>query len=108
MKALTPKPAHGASGTEKDPRWAAVVARDRGADGTFYYSVSTTGVYCRPSCGARLAEPRERALPRAPRADAERAGFRPCKRCKPERAAAREAACGEDRRGCAARSRPPE
>ena len=44
--------------TEKDPRWAAVVARDRGADGAFYYSVATTGVYCRPSCGARLAHPR--------------------------------------------------
>ena len=48
MRALTPRPAHGASGTEKDPRWAAVVARDRDADGTFYYSVKTTGVYCRP------------------------------------------------------------
>lgn len=43
--------------TERDPRWAAIVARDRAADGTFYYSVRTTGVYCRPSCSARPARP---------------------------------------------------
>ena len=40
-----------------DPRWAAVAAKDAKADGTFYYSVKTTGVYCRPSCGARLPRP---------------------------------------------------
>ena len=44
--------------TEQDPRWAAVVARDHRADGTFYYSVDTTGVYCRPSCGSRRANPK--------------------------------------------------
>ena len=71
--------------TEQDPRWAAVVRRDRSADGTFYYSVSTTGVYCRPSCPARLAKPDHVRFHRT-RADAERAGFRPCKRCKPDRA----------------------
>ena len=47
-----------ASATESDARWAAVVARDPKADGTFYYSVETTGVYCRPSCAARLAQDR--------------------------------------------------
>jgi AraC family transcriptional regulator of adaptative response/methylated-DNA-[protein]-cysteine methyltransferase len=67
---------------EKDPRWAAVVARDRTADGRFYYSVKTTGVYCRPSCGARLANPQNVRFHRTS-AEAERAGFRPCKRCKP-------------------------
>ena len=41
-----------------DPRWAAVAARDRHADGTFYYSVKTTGVYCRPSCAARRPNPK--------------------------------------------------
>ncbi|HEU4688942.1 MAG TPA: Ada metal-binding domain-containing protein, partial [Vicinamibacterales bacterium] len=41
-----------------DPRWAVLVARDHRADGTFYYSVATTGVYCRPSCGSRLPNPR--------------------------------------------------
>ncbi len=43
--------------TEQDWRWASVVARDRAADGKFFYSVRTTGVYCRPSCAARLARP---------------------------------------------------
>jgi AraC family transcriptional regulator of adaptative response/methylated-DNA-[protein]-cysteine methyltransferase len=63
-------------------RWTAVVARDRRADGAFYYSVRTTGVYCRPSCGARQAR-RENVGFHATCADAERAGFRPCKRCRP-------------------------
>jgi AraC family transcriptional regulator of adaptative response/methylated-DNA-[protein]-cysteine methyltransferase len=70
---------------ENDPRWAAVVARDRAADGSFYYSVSTTGVYCRPSCAARLANPKNVRFHQT-RVDAERAGFRPCRRCKPDQA----------------------
>ena len=65
-----------------DPRWASVVARDAQADGRFYYSVKTTGVYCRPSCAARLARP-ENVRFHASCAEAEREGFRPCKRCKP-------------------------
>lgn len=73
---------HLATTTERDPRWASVVARDPRADGTFYYSVATTGVYCRPSCAARLAKPKNVAFHATP-ADAERAGFRPCRRCKP-------------------------
>lgn len=72
-----------AAATENDPRWASVLARDPAADGTFYYSVATTGVYCRPSCAARLARP-ENVRFHATREDAERAGFRPCKRCKPD------------------------
>ena len=74
----------GGQPTELDPRWAAVIARDRSADGTFYYSVSTTGAYCRPSCPARHAKPAHVRFHRT-RAEAERAGFRPCKRCKPDR-----------------------
>ena len=46
-----------ATPTERDPRWAAVAARDPRADGTFFYSVRTTGVYCRPSCASRPARP---------------------------------------------------
>jgi AraC family transcriptional regulator of adaptative response/methylated-DNA-[protein]-cysteine methyltransferase len=65
-----------------DSRWASVVARDAAADGRFYYSVRTTGVYCRPSCAARLALP-ENVQFHLTCADAEKAGFRPCKRCKP-------------------------
>ncbi len=72
--------------TEHDPRWAQVVARDRRADGTFYYSVSTTRVYCRPSCGSRRANPKNVRFHRTT-ADAERAGFRPCKRCRPDQPA---------------------
>ena len=64
-------------------RWAAVVGRDRHADGYFFYSVRTTGVYCRPSCASRRAR-REHVRFHLTSADAERAGFRPCKRCRPK------------------------
>src|SRR3954454_1247516 len=64
-------------------RWAAVVRRDRAADGAFYYAVRTTGVYCRPSCAARLARRENVEFHDSP-ADAERAGFRACKRCRPD------------------------
>jgi len=72
-----------AATTQTDPRWAAVQARDASADGRFFYSVKTTGVYCRPSCGARPARPENVAFHESAAA-AERAGFRPCKRCKPD------------------------
>src|SRR5262250_1705654 len=72
-----------AAATVEDPRWAAVVARDPKADGRFYYSVRTTGVYCRPSCASRRARPENVAF-HATRADAEAAGFRPCRRCRPD------------------------
>src|SRR6201997_2809176 len=74
-----------ANTTRNDPRWLAVVKREKTADGTFYYSVETTGVYCRPSCAARLARP-EHVRFHATYTDAETAGFRPCKRCKPNQA----------------------
>jgi AraC family transcriptional regulator, regulatory protein of adaptative response / methylated-DNA-[protein]-cysteine methyltransferase len=72
-----------AARTVTDPRWAAVVARDRTADGQFCYSVRTTGVYCRPSCAARRANPGNVAFHATPE-EAERVGFRPCKRCRPD------------------------
>jgi AraC family transcriptional regulator of adaptative response/methylated-DNA-[protein]-cysteine methyltransferase len=62
-------------------RWQAVQRRDRAADGAFWYSVRTTGVYCRPSCAARLPR-RENVAFHASPAAAEKAGFRPCKRCR--------------------------
>lgn len=86
---ITVKKAQQALAIESDPRWAAVVTRDAQADGTFYYSVTTTGVYCRPSCAARLARP-EHVQFYATIADAERAGFRPCKRCQPKQPALAE------------------
>ena len=64
--------------------WDAVAERDRAMDGVFFYAVRTTGVYCRPSCPSRRPSPKtssSSALAPTPR----RAGFRPCKRCKPDR-----------------------
>jgi AraC family transcriptional regulator of adaptative response/methylated-DNA-[protein]-cysteine methyltransferase len=72
-----------ANGITSDPRWLTVVKREKAADGTFYYSVKTTGVYCRPSCASRLARPENVLFHQTPE-DAERAGFRACKRCKPK------------------------
>lgn len=66
--------------TEDEARWAAVVRRD--PEATFFYSVETTGVYCRPACAARLAR-RENVRFHTTTAAAERAGFRACKRCRP-------------------------
>jgi AraC family transcriptional regulator, regulatory protein of adaptative response / methylated-DNA-[protein]-cysteine methyltransferase len=65
-----------------DERWEAVRQRDGAGDGLFFYAVQTTGVYCRPSCAARLPR-RENVSFHLTCADAERAGFRPCKRCRP-------------------------
>lgn len=66
-----------------DERWNAVVHRDGHADGKFFYSVKTTGIYCRPSCASKLAR-RENVRFHHSCKDAERAGFRPCKRCQPD------------------------
>jgi AraC family transcriptional regulator, regulatory protein of adaptative response / methylated-DNA-[protein]-cysteine methyltransferase len=68
---------------EADPRWARVLARDRSADGHFWYSVATTGVYCRPSCPSRNANPRNVGI-HGSLADAKATGFRPCRRCNPD------------------------
>jgi AraC family transcriptional regulator, regulatory protein of adaptative response / methylated-DNA-[protein]-cysteine methyltransferase len=66
-----------------DPRWEAVIARDAAHDGEFVFAVSTTGVYCRPSCAAR--RPRRENVQFFPQPEhAERAGFRACLRCRPK------------------------
>ncbi len=67
----------------EDPRWARVLARDRSADGAFWYSVATTGVYCRPSCPSRPANRKNVGL-HDTLADARATGFRACKRCNPD------------------------
>ncbi|MDG9670089.1 bifunctional DNA-binding transcriptional regulator/O6-methylguanine-DNA methyltransferase Ada [Hahella sp. CR1] len=69
--------------TENDPRWRALLERDAQADGSFYYSVKTTGVYCRPSCAARTPRP-ENVCFYDSREEAEQAGYRPCRRCRPD------------------------
>jgi len=69
--------------TASDPRWARVLGRDKTADGAFWYSVATTGVYCRPSCASRGANPKNVVL-HDTLEDAKATGFRPCKRCNPD------------------------
>lgn len=88
MRAHTAKKSEDeATATELDPRWPRVLARDRTADGQFYYSVATTGVYCRPSCPSRRANPKNVRFHNSA-ADAQAAGFRPCQRCKPDQPSA--------------------
>ncbi len=74
---------HSARPVTDEVKWTAVAARDKSCDGVFYYSVETTGVYCRPSCPARLAK-RSNVRFHATCSGAEQAGFRACKRCKPK------------------------
>src|ERR1700709_55756 len=66
-----------------DPRWARIVIRDKTADGCFWYSVVTTGIYCRPSCPSRTAN-RKNVQLHDTLAAAKGTGFRPCKRCNPD------------------------
>jgi AraC family transcriptional regulator of adaptative response/methylated-DNA-[protein]-cysteine methyltransferase len=68
---------------DPDTCWTAVQARDAAQDGAFVYGVSTTGVYCRPSCSARRPLRRNVSFYATP-TDAEKAGLRACRRCKPE------------------------
>jgi AraC family transcriptional regulator of adaptative response/methylated-DNA-[protein]-cysteine methyltransferase len=69
--------------TAEDPRWRRILARDAAADGLFWYSVVTTGVYCRPSCASRAARPENVRIHGS--LDAARAtGCRPCRRCRPD------------------------
>ncbi len=89
MQPATDRQSHCISPADDDARWAAVLKRDHAADGQFFYSVRTTGVYCRPSCASRTAR-RENVSFHATAAQAQGAGFRPCKRCKPDQASLSE------------------
>ena len=82
MTSTTSRRARDAAAVMQDPRWVRVAARDKSADGLFWYSVATTGIYCRPSCPSRPANPRNVGFFETT-ADAEAAGFRPCRRCNP-------------------------
>jgi AraC family transcriptional regulator of adaptative response/methylated-DNA-[protein]-cysteine methyltransferase len=70
-------------GPAKDQQWNAVIARDPTYDGQFVFGVSSTGVYCRPSCPARRPRRKNVTFFLAPE-QAERAGYRACLRCKPK------------------------
>ena len=82
MKAKALKPQQ-TNATAQDPRWARILARDRSADGKFWYTVKTTGIYCRPSCPSRNANPKNVTLHDSLES-AKATGFRACKRCKPD------------------------
>jgi AraC family transcriptional regulator of adaptative response/methylated-DNA-[protein]-cysteine methyltransferase len=95
MPALSPKDAipttqPETAGPSDDVRWQAVLRRDLEADGTFVLAVKTTGIYCRPICTARQPL-RKNVRFFADPVEAEAAGFRACKRCRPEARSAREA-----------------
>ncbi|MBI4192478.1 MAG: bifunctional DNA-binding transcriptional regulator/O6-methylguanine-DNA methyltransferase Ada [Betaproteobacteria bacterium] len=77
--------------TQREQRLRSVMARDARADGAFVYAVRTTGIYCRPSCPSRRPRPESVEFFAAPAA-AERAGYRPCKRCTPQQADRQRAA----------------
>ncbi len=95
MDVLSFRPA----GLGDDERYAAVQRRDRSQDGAFFYGVRTTGVYCRPSCAARPAR-RENVSFHPTCGAAERAGFRACKRCRPNEASQAERQAETVRRAC--------
>ena len=69
--------------TSNGEMYAAIANRDTSCDGLFFYGVVTTGVFCKPSCAARLAN-RENVRFFSNVEMAARAGFRPCKRCRPD------------------------
>jgi AraC family transcriptional regulator of adaptative response/methylated-DNA-[protein]-cysteine methyltransferase len=89
-----------------EARWQALTGRDRQADGQFWYSVATTGVYCRPGCGARLPR-RENVAFYGSRDAAKQAGYRPCKRCRPDEADRQAAVVAEACRTIAEAETPP-
>jgi AraC family transcriptional regulator, regulatory protein of adaptative response / methylated-DNA-[protein]-cysteine methyltransferase len=66
----------------EDRYWQAVASRDAGQDGKFLFGVTTTGVFCRPSCSARRPLRRNVRFYESAR-EAQRNGLRPCKRCRP-------------------------
>ena len=73
---------------DDDACYRALVAHDARFDGIFFVGVSTTGIYCRPVCPARTPR-RDRCTFFSNAAAAERAGYRPCLRCRPEAAPGR-------------------
>ncbi len=79
--------------------WEAVRRRDPAYDGRFFVAVRTTGVYCRPSCKSRPAKP-ENVLFFSTAEAAEQAGYRACKRCRPDRLGATDPQVEAVRRAC--------
>ena len=89
----------GAASRREDAFWNAVRSRDRAFDGAFVFAVRTTGVYCRPSCASRAAK-REHVSFYPSAEMAARAGYRACKRCRPEKLGAPDPQVEAVRRAC--------
>ncbi len=83
VKNLSPSKQPSQPNVADDPRWMRVIARDKTADGQFWYSVTTTGVYCRPSCPSRKPSPKNAQLHNTLQR-AQMTGYRACKRCNPD------------------------
>ncbi len=88
-----------AAARANDERWQAVTRRDAAFDGKFFFAVRTTGVYCRPSCASRAAK-RENVSFYATAEAAERAGYRACKRCRPDKLGAPDPGVEAVRKAC--------
>ncbi|MBW9453053.1 bifunctional DNA-binding transcriptional regulator/O6-methylguanine-DNA methyltransferase Ada [Citrobacter portucalensis] len=82
-----------------DDRWQSVVDRDVNADGQFVFAVQTTGIFCRPSCRAKHAL-RKNVRFYADAQQAQDAGFRPCKRCQPDKDSAQQHRLDKIARAC--------
>jgi AraC family transcriptional regulator, regulatory protein of adaptative response / methylated-DNA-[protein]-cysteine methyltransferase len=82
-----------------EERWQAVKRRDPAFDGTFLFAVRTTGIYCRPSCASRPAK-RENVSFFSTTAKAEKAGYRACKRCRPDQLGAPDPQMQAVKRAC--------
>src|ERR1700678_2550091 len=93
-QAEAPKPAR------DEERWQAVKSRDSAFDGKFFFAARTTGIYCRPSCASRAAK-RENVSFFETGAQAEKAGYRACKRCRPDKPGAPDPQMEAVRRACA-------
>ena len=91
---------------DADEAWAAVLRRDRGADGRFVTGVLTTGIYCRPSCAARHPK-RENVRFFRDGGEAAAAGLRACLRCRPDEASREAAALAAALRLIEAAEAPP-
>ncbi len=90
-----------------EARWRAVAARDAASDGRFFFAVRTTGIFCKPSCPSR-APRRDNVVFFATAADARAAGFRACRRCRPEETPATHPHIAAVRRACSALDRAEE
>jgi AraC family transcriptional regulator of adaptative response/methylated-DNA-[protein]-cysteine methyltransferase len=82
-----------------EERWQAVKRRDPAFDGQFLFAVRTTGVFCRPSCASRPAK-RENVSFFSSVAEAEKAGYRACKRCRPDKLGAPDPQVQAVKRAC--------